>query len=128
MGPAKMVTVDHTELIAGVQQVMVEQLRRDGRLSRDMELGLLFYAHTPDNVHVVGRVRRCGEVLFELKGSGPHLCAVATQLALEKLRPEERRALAPTAEVRWRTIRFTGESEADALDRFMVDVQFMHQA
>jgi hypothetical protein len=69
-------------LTAAQRETLKALLRRDGKLSPGMELGLTFYATTADDLHVVGRVRQGGRVLHELTGSKPHLSAVAAQLAL----------------------------------------------
>lgn len=126
MEDERIVSLDHTDLIRAVQQAMAGQLRRDGRLRPGSELGLFFYATGPDDLHVVGRVRQGSQVLFELTGRKPHLSAVATQLALDRLSPDERQGLAPEARVSWRNVRFTGDGEP--LDRFFVDVAFSRRA
>ena len=122
MEDVRIVSLDHSELISAVQQAMAGQLRRDGRLLPGAELGLLFYASSPDDLHVVGRVRQGSQVLLELTGRKAQLSAVATQLALDRLPPAERRCLAPDARVEWRNVRFTGDGEP--LDRFFADVTF----
>lgn len=126
MAAERVITLDHSELVGAVQRAMAEQLRRDGRLGPEMELGLLFYADSPDDVHVVGRVRQGARVLFELKGRKPQLTALATRLALDRLPAEERRELVLSAEVAWRAVRFTAGGEQ--LDRFMADVTFRKRA
>jgi len=117
-----MVTLDHTEVVRAVQHAMAVQLQRDGRLEKDMELGMVFYSDVPEQMYVLGSVQRCGRTLFELKGDRPQLCAVATQLALTKLTPAERSGLAAAADVHWRTVQFT--SDGQSFDRFLVDVAF----
>jgi hypothetical protein len=118
----RLVSLDHSEIVSGVQTALAKQLQRDGRLEKEMELGLLFYAKKPDDLSLVAKVSRHGKVLFELKGGRPHLAAVAIQLALDKLSPLERCQLEPQAQVRWRAIKFTGDEST--LERFMVDVEF----
>jgi hypothetical protein len=118
----RLVSLDHSEIVLGVQTALAKQLQRDGRLEQEMELGLLFYAEKPDDMRLVAQVCRHGQLLFELKGGRPHLAAVATQLALDKLSPTERSQLEPKAEVRWRAIKFSGTDTT--LERFMVDVEF----
>lgn len=118
----RVVTLDHSDLVSGVQRAMAEQLRRDGRLQSGMEIGLVFCLLTREEISVCCTVRRFGQALFELKGGRPQLCAVATQLALDKLEPDERRGLEPLAQVHWRAVRFTdGDGSAD---RFLADVEF----
>jgi|GEM_PF-5232327 len=126
MERVRTISLDHAELVRAVQQAMVDQLRRDGRLGPGLELGLLFYADTPDDMQVVGRVREGSKVLFELTGRKPQLSALATQMALAKLESEERQMLAPEATVEWRSVRFSGEGEP--LDRFFADVAFRRRA
>lgn len=118
----RLVTVDHSEVVRGVQEAMVGQLRRDGRLGPGMELGLAFYATAADDLHVVGRVRRGSQVLFELQGRKPQLSAIVAGLALAKLRPDEQRTLEPAADVHFRLVHFTADDET--VDRFMADVSF----
>jgi hypothetical protein len=122
MAVERVVTLEHSELVRGVQQAMAAQLRRDGRLQPGMELGLLFYAPAPDDLYVVGRVKQGPTVLFELKGHKPQLSAIAADLALARLTPAEQRTLRPSVDVRWRVVQFTGEDEV--VDRFLADVAF----
>ncbi len=117
-----MVSLGHQELVGGVQRAVAQQLQRDGRLQAGMELGLVFCLHTPQDMSVSCTVRRYGQILFELNGGRSQLCAVATQLALDKLEPEERSGLEPQAQVRWRALRFTGEHEH--MDQFVAEVEF----
>lgn len=126
MGIERHVTLAHSELIGAVQQAMVDQLRRDGRLRSDMELGLVFYSESADDICVRGTVRRLGRVVYELQGARAQLAAVATQLALQKLSPDHRRAIVPGAQVRWRAVRFLAGTEE--MERFMVDVHFQTRA
>lgn len=122
MDGERLVTLDHSEVVRAVQRAMAEQLQRDGRLEADMELGLVFYSTTPDDMRIVGTVRRYGQTLFELTGSRAQLSAVAAQLALSKLASAERKGLEAAADVRWRTVQFADENET--FDRFIVDVAF----
>lgn len=126
MQAARTVTVLHSDLVAAVQAAMVDQLRRDGRLEEGMELGLTFYSAAGDDVAVLGKVRRGGEVLFELEGGRDELCALATRVALDRLTPEEIRQLQPPAEVHWRTVRFSTPKET--MDRFFIDVRFQRRS
>jgi len=118
----RLISLDHSEIVHGVQMALTRQLERDGRLGQGLELGLLFYAEKHDGLNLVAQVRHNGKLLFELKGGRPHLAAVATQLALDKLPPMERSQFEPNASVRWRAIKFTGNEST--LERFMVDVEF----
>lgn len=105
---------------------MAAQLARDGKLTADMELGLIFYTQDPEDLQVVGQVRQHGQVLFELKGNKGQLAAVATQLALAKLPPAVRGQLGSSAAVRWRLVHFADEEES--FDRCMADVEFQSRA
>jgi len=118
----RLVTLDHSEVVHALQTALAKQLQRDGRLEREMELGLHFYAQAPDDMSLVAKVCRHGKLLFELKGGRPHLAAVVTQLALDKLSSIERYQLEPTATVRWRAMKFSGDETT--IERFMVDVEF----
>lgn len=120
------ISVQHEELIQAVQLAMAAQLERDGYLTPDTELGLLFYAERPDEMRVVGSVRRAGQTLFQLKGDRSDLCAVAARLALEKLSPRESRGLTSSASVRWRTFRLNEGPEP--VDRFLAEVEFQYRA
>lgn len=119
---ARLIQLDHSEVVAAVQRVMFAQLYRDGRYQRDMELGLTFYAESVGAMRVEGTVRHQGQVLYALAGSSSDLCAIATDLALSKLAPEESRGYRPAASVRFRVVKFTGDE--GSIDRIMVDVEF----
>lgn len=120
------ISVQHEELVQAVQVAMAAQLERDGYLTGDTELGLLFYAQRSDEMTVVGSVRRGGQTLFQLKGSRADLCALAAQLALDKLSPRETRGLGSNASVRWRTFRL--EDGPEPVDRFLAEVEFQYRA
>lgn len=120
------ISVQHEELVQAVQLAMAAQLERDGYLTPDTELGLLFYAERPEEMRVVGSVRRGGQILFQMKGSRADLCAVAANLALGKLSPAQSRGLSSSASVRWRTFRLTEGPEP--VGRFLAEVEFQYRA
>ena len=119
------IQLDHTEIIRATQQAMIAQLRRDGRLTPGMELGLTFSAPTYGDIYVTGTVRRDGQALHELTGRRPQLCAIATQVALDKLSRQEQRSYLPEARVHWRIVRFSDDT--GVMDKFVVDVEFQER-
>lgn len=125
MPGTRMVTLGHQELVCGVQRAVTGQLRRDGRLEAGMELGLVFCLHTPEEISVVCTVRRDGQLVYELNGDQAQLCAVAAQLALDKLEPQVRKGLEPVAEVRWRSVRTTVNDPRT--EQFFANVTFHEQ-
>lgn len=120
------IALEHHELVRAVQEAMAQQLRRDGRLNGDAELGLVFFTDRGNDLRVKGIVRRAGETLWELSGGRTQLSAIATELALSKLPPRLHRSLQSTAVVRWRALRFVDENEE--VDRFAADVEFNYKA
>jgi hypothetical protein len=118
----RVISLLHTQLVQGVQAALAAQLKRDGLARPGMELGLTFYLIPPDRVSVRCRVEEGGTPLFEMVGGPPELAAIATNLALAKLDPTERRGLLPAATVHWRSVRFSADGES--VDRFFADVRF----
>lgn len=121
-GAERVISLLHSEVVRAVQEALAQQLTRDGKASPGQELGLTFYALTADQMTVVCDVREGGRTLFQMQGGPAQLAAVAASLALRRLSPAERQAVAGEALVRWRSVRLA--SDGEAIDRFFVDVTF----
>jgi hypothetical protein len=118
----RVISLLHSEVVRAVQEALAQQLRRDGRAAPGQELGLTFYATTPDQMTVLCDVRAGGRSQFQLKGGPAQLVAVAAGAALQRLTASERKRVAGDATVRWRSVRLA--SGGEALDRLFVDVTF----
>lgn len=124
-GAERVISLLHSEVVRAVQEALAQQLTRDGKASPGQELGLTFYALTADQMTVVCDVREGGRTLFQMQGGPAQLAAVAATIALRRLSPAERKAIAGEASVRWRSVRLA--SGGEAIDRFLVDVTFPMQ-
>lgn len=114
--------VGQDEIVRGVRNAMVDQLKKERKLRPGMEIGLIFSSSDPGNMEVEASIILARQAPIIMRGDRRQISAVITNIALNRLAPGESRDYKPEVTVRFRSTRFTDDE--GSLDTFFAEVEF----